>query len=120
VLRRARGLLLGLVAASAVVACQDPSGPEREISGPLIFGRHCARCHGSDGRGSAEVPTAKDLTNQSYMRSLSDEHLRMVIHNGKPPSMPGFAGQFTEPSLKVLIAYVRSLSQPEVADATRP
>lgn len=101
-------------------ACQNPTGPERELSGALIYARHCARCHGPDGQGTQEVPAAKDLSNASYMESLSDERLRMIIHNGKPPAMPGFQGQFAEPSLKVLIAFVRSLSRPEAATAARP
>jgi cytochrome c oxidase cbb3-type subunit 3 len=110
-------LAIGLASS---VSCQDPTGPEREISGELIYARHCARCHGPDGTGTREVPAAKDLTNVSYMETLTDERLRMIIHNGKPPAMPAFQGQFAEPSLKVLIAFVRSLSRPEAARASRP
>lgn len=116
----ARILACVVFAASLPAGCQNPTGPERELSGELIYARHCARCHGSDGKGTQEVPTAKDLTNTRYMETLSDERLRMIIHNGKPPAMPAFQGQFAEPSLKVLIAFVRGLSRPGAVEASRP
>ena len=37
--------------------------------------------------------------------------LLMTIRMGKPPTMPAFT-HFAEPSLKVLVAFVRQLSQP--------
>lgn len=96
----------------SVVGCENPTGPERPIEGKVIFNRHCARCHGMDGTGSKEAPSAKDLTNKAYLDRFTDDQLRMVIDNGRPPAMPGFRGEFAEPTLKVLIAYVRSLSDP--------
>lgn len=111
--------MLLLAAMPLLAACENPTGPERDIEGQQIFDRHCARCHGTDGKGSKESPSAKDLTNLSYMRTLSDERIRMTIHNGRPPAMPGFQGQFAEPSLKVLVAYVRSLSDPSVVGSTK-
>jgi mono/diheme cytochrome c family protein len=47
------------------------------------------------------------------MGQLSDDHISGVIREGRPPRMPGFGEQFLEPSRKVLIAYVRSLSAGE-------
>ena len=109
-----------IAAVLVLVACQASAGPERELSGERIYQRHCARCHGVDGRPTREMPTARDLTIDSYMKTVSDEQIKMVIQRGKPPQMPGFGMQFAEPSMKVLVAYVRSLSDPEVVGATRP
>ena len=92
------------------MACQSPSGPERELSGKRIYDRNCARCHGLDGKPTSESPSARDLTNRSYVSSLSDEAIRRTIEGGKPPSMPAFGGQFMEPSMKLLVAYVRELA----------
>jgi mono/diheme cytochrome c family protein len=116
--RRGAGGLFGHVrkamffaAALLAVGCKEPTGPEREISGAKIFAQNCARCHGRDGKGLPEVSGVRDLTDPGYMSSLSDERLRRVIRMGKPPNMPAFS-HFSEPTLKVLIAYVRSLSEP--------
>jgi len=112
--------LLGAVLVAAAAGCVVPAGPEKEISGKQLFLRHCARCHGEQGKGSPMMPSARDLTNQSYMATKNDDQVHRVIMSGKPPNMPAFGGQFGEPSMKVLVAYVRSLSDPSVANATKP
>lgn len=109
-----------MAAVSLLSGCVVPAGPEKEISGERLYQRHCARCHGSDGKGSELMPTAKDLTDPRYMSNRNDEQIERDIMAGRPPSMPAFGGQFGEPSMKVLVAYVRSLSEPSVAEATRP
>jgi mono/diheme cytochrome c family protein len=93
-----------------LAACGEAAGPEREISGEQIFARYCSRCHGPDGKGTVETPDAKDLSHRPTMDRLSDGRLRQIVMMGHPPEMPAFFGQFTEASLRVLIAHVRSLS----------
>lgn len=112
--------MLNLAALGLLAGCSEASGPERPLSGKSLYQRNCARCHGADGKGTPKVPAAKDLTNLSYMKTRSDADLRAAIMQGKPPTMPAFGGQFAEPSMKVLVAYVRSLSQPSVSGATEP
>lgn len=95
------------------VACGDPTGPTTPIAGKKIYDQYCARCHGFDGSGVPEQPaTASRLNSAAVMRSKSDQQIMGVIRAGKPPTMPGFASEFTEAKLMVLTAYVRSLSQP--------
>ena len=107
--------------ALAVSGCSQAAGPERELSGQVVYDRHCARCHGRDGRPTKEAPTARDLSNGSYMRSLSDRAIRRTIMMGKPPAMPAFGGQFLDPELALLVAYVRTLAPPppEAEEAER-
>lgn len=104
--------LLG--AALALAGCHEPTGPEREISGERLYQQHCARCHGPDGKGLKEVPGVRDLTDRGVMSTISDERIRTAIRMGRPPTMPAFT-HFAEPSLKVLAAYVRQLSEPAAA-----
>jgi len=101
-------------------ACTAPSGPERPISGKQIFARHCARCHGTDGRGTAAYAQSgiQDLSDPMYMNRIGDDQLRQIIRMGKPPKMPGFEGQFIEPSLGVLVAYVHSLAKQPVSSSS--
>ncbi|MFY0540222.1 hypothetical protein [Nannocystis pusilla] len=60
-----------------------------------------------------EVAGVRDLTDPGFMSTISDERMRRSIRGGRPPTMPSFP-HFSEPTLKVLVAYVRSLSQPEL------
>jgi len=111
--------------AAPAAACSDPAGPETELSGKQVYDRHCARCHGFDGRPNEVSPGARDLSNRSYIDSLGDDKVRAAIMMGRPPmgpdmppAMPAFGGQFSDPELKVLIGYVRSLSNPELGPQT--
>ncbi|MEZ4430325.1 MAG: cytochrome c [Nannocystaceae bacterium] len=104
----------------AAPGCQEPTGPVREISGERLYNQYCARCHGMDGKGLPEIEGVGDLTDPARMRTLSDDALRDAIRMGRPPKMPGFGRQFAEPSLDVLAAFVRRLSQPEPDEAKAP
>ena len=111
---------LALACLVAAGACTDPSGPERPLDGSVLFRRHCARCHGEDGRGVPEVPAARDLTDARVMHNLRNDQIKMVIRMGKPPGMPAFGDKFTDAALEVLVAHVRSLARDAPAPAPLP
>ena len=104
----------------AAAGCTDAAGPEQPMSGKQVYERQCSRCHGADGRPTKAAPTARDLTNRSYIDSLGDVQIRAAIMQGRPVMaapgqeklMPAFGNQFSEPELQVLVGYVRSLSNP--------
>ncbi len=98
------------IALACALACGETVGPEREIDGRLLYEQYCARCHGLDGRPVPEQPQARNLADRRIVDNLSDQAIEMMVRNGREPSMPAFRDQFTEASLMVLIAYVRSLS----------
>jgi cytochrome c oxidase cbb3-type subunit 3 len=105
-----RSLAIAVVATLVASGCSEVTGPEREIDGKQLYDQYCARCHGADGRGVSTQPQARDLSNIRIMDELSDESIEGTIRMGRPPAMPAFGEHFTEASLKVLVAYVRSLS----------
>lgn len=115
---------LGLLG-SGVLGCSDPTGPEVPIEGKRLFDQYCARCHGSDGRGTPEHPAAIGrLSDPVLMQGKNDNALMETIRRGKPPpapgqpaAMPAFGGEFTDAKIMVLVAYVRSLSAPPTAAA---
>lgn len=109
-----------LLAFATLVGCQNPTGPEREISGERLYSQNCARCHGADGKGVPEQPEARDLSDRGFVDGLSDMRLRGVIRAGKPPKMPGLGNQLTDAALMVLVAHVRSLSGSKGARARQP
>lgn len=100
-------------------ACQEATGPEREISGQQLYEQYCARCHGTTGRPMQGQTQARDLSDRRIVDTISDEAIKGAIRNGRPPAMPAFRDQFTDGALNVLIAYVRSLSGSE-GKHTRP
>ncbi|MBK6917893.1 MAG: cytochrome c [Deltaproteobacteria bacterium] len=106
----------GLVAAGVAVVlahatgCAEQAGPVHELSGQQLYEHYCARCHGVDGRPVPEQPQARNLSDRRIVDNLSDESIEMTIRMGREPAMPAFRDQFTEASLQVLVAYVRSLS----------
>ena len=110
-------LLLGLA------SCKDAAGPSREINGQEVYVRHCSRCHGIDGKGVAgqgSAVTPPDLTSAAFQRSTSDEKIKGIILQGKPPQMPGFSGQFIEPTVAVLVRYVRELGRTPAPSVSTP
>lgn len=87
----------------------DPNrvrGSERpEISvAELLWQKHCARCHGSEGRGGAEATI--DFSAAEVQARLSDSAIASTIANGKPP-MPAFAAELDASQIEELVAYVR-------------
>ena len=48
--------------------------------GQTLFNKHCAVCHGSEGKGGVGVP----LSLPSFINSVSDEYLIKTIRVGRP------------------------------------
>jgi len=78
-------VIIGLVMASTAVQAADLE-PFADYSGPQLFGRFCASCHGSLGFGDGPVaPTIKvmipDLTQLSKRSGgrFPDERVREII-----------------------------------------
>ena len=58
------------------------------MSGEQLYNRQCARCHGVDGRPTKAAPTARDLSNRSYMDSLGNDGITNAIMGGRPLGVP--------------------------------
>jgi mono/diheme cytochrome c family protein len=79
---------------------------------------HCATCHGANGRGSWRAtiffirPGA--LTDRQVMAQLPDDYIFSLIKNGGAtigkPGMPAFGYHLSDPEIRALVAYVRTLS----------
>lgn len=108
--RRASALV-----ALALAGCSQPTGPELVISGEQLYNQYCARCHGVDGVPTEAAPTASSFADPAVAARLNDEAMKGVIRAGRG-QMPGFGDRFTEATLQVFVAYVRSLS----AGAAKP
>jgi hypothetical protein len=67
----------------APAAGQDSSSIEQ------LFNQTCAACHGAGGTGGDRAPP---LVNSPHLRSLPDERIRTIIHEGTAGGMPPFSG----------------------------
>jgi len=73
--------------------------------GELLWMRNCARCHGADGQGGAQV--ALDFTAAEWQRDNDDATIARAIAAGKAPNMPAFASLLTPEQIEELVAQVR-------------
>lgn len=93
------------------------SSPESIAAGAKLYGRYCATCHGTvgkgDGAGGAKLnPKPSDLTDVEWKHGGTDVDIFQTIHDGvKNTAMKGFASRMTELELWDLVNYVRSLSK---------
>lgn len=84
--------------------------------GERVFRRHCARCHGDEGKGDGPDsvglnPQPAAFTSGQLKRGDSSSAIRGVILNGFPPVMPA-QRTLNEEELKAVIAHVRGLVRP--------
>jgi mono/diheme cytochrome c family protein len=106
--------------AAPAAGCQ----PGGEIRGDAARGaplhlRHCAGCHGVDGKSEVIVmhmdEPPKDQSDPVYMKTLPDEYLYLVICKGgaalgKNFIMPQFSDVISDQDIRDLIAWIRTFS----------
>ena len=103
----------------ALIAFAHPVDPDATAShesaaGPAeLYSRHCAKCHGKDGRAKglkAKAVGARNLTDADWQNRVSDERIFNSINNGKG-KMPGFGKKLSQTEVDSLVQYVRSLKK---------
>jgi len=80
--------------------------------GKMLYDRHCAGCHGTQGKGDGYKLLGADpanLTSPSTQRK-SDSVLLTTIHEGKP-NMPSWKVLLSEQDSRDVLAYVRTLAK---------
>ena len=94
--------------ASAVVFGKQPRRSESEnvnaetvLQGRQIFVKHCAECHGFDGRGD-------EGSNLRNVRA-GDKLVRQVIVGGIKGEMPAYGSFLNEADVRALVAYLHAL-----------
>lgn len=86
--------------------------PVRGASGEELFVKHCALCHGKDGK--AQSPAARKLGVKDLSGSkATDSELEKQVIEGKKDDrgnlkMPSFKDKFTPEEIKSLIDVVKS------------
>jgi mono/diheme cytochrome c family protein len=97
--------------------------PGSEMDGAALYARHCASCHGTDGRGDGwnapnlPAPPANHADAEAMSRR-PDDTLYDGIAAGAfvldgSPLMPAFADQLSPEQIRALVAHIRVLCQCE-------
>jgi mono/diheme cytochrome c family protein len=79
--------------------------------GKALFAKHCAGCHGKEGKGDGYKLLGRDpadLTAPSTAKK-PDTGLLQAIHKGRP-NMPAWEALLSDQESRDVLAYVRSLT----------
>jgi mono/diheme cytochrome c family protein len=118
--RAGAGLAVLLVAIGAGCTGPNQAGPAVPVDPVAMYGQMCARCHGADGRGDAEmkktIPTIRDFGDPQF-RAMAPEQIEQVIMAGRN-QMPGFGVSLSRPKIQHLGGYARQLG--DLASRGRP
>ena len=104
------GWLIGLIGASLATPLPQIALEE----GRDIYERHCADCHGPEGRGDGKQaislsPRPGNLIS-AQTSAKSDQDLLKIIANGRPrTAMTGWSERLSDEEQRAVLAYIRSL-----------
>jgi len=97
--------LAAIMAASTTAAFAQGSGADN-------YKAKCAMCHGADGLATGPMGKSLNISafNAPAVVKESDADLIAATKNGKG-KMQGFAGKLTDPQIKDVVAYIRTLQK---------
>ena len=103
-------MAFGMTAIPAVVEAESAAGRIEE--GKKLFVRHCAGCHGAEGKGDGYKLLGADPANlaSAVTKKQSDAALLKTIHEGRS-TMPAWNVRLSERDSRDVLAYIRSLSK---------
>lgn len=97
--------IVAVLATSTMAAFAQGSGAD-------TYKAKCAMCHGADGMATG--PTGKAMNvppfNSPAVAKMSEADMIAATKNGKG-KMPAYAGKLTDPQIKDVVEYVRTLEK---------
>jgi mono/diheme cytochrome c family protein len=82
------------------------------------WNKHCASCHGKDGKGQTKagrLAGVKNQTDPKYQATLNDEKMfksiKEGLKEGNKEKMKPSADKLTDEEIKALVAYVRQFKK---------
>jgi len=92
-----------------------PAGSAESVAaGKVRFTTMCTACHGADGKGNQALG-GPNLTDNIWLHGGSVDDIRETITKGRTNAMPAHLARLGETKVRLLAAYVLSLSRPAAA-----
>lgn len=90
--------------------------PVMAVSASRLYAKHCAECHGKDGRAQTSkgrFSHARDLTDAKWQDDVSDERIFNSIMNGRNVrgNMPAFSDKLNQKDTDELVGFVRKFKK---------
>jgi len=82
----------------------------RVSRGKEIFDKTCVACHGAEGKGNPALG-APNLTDRIWLHGSGEAAISETIAKGRTNQMPAHKGVLSEAKIRLLAAYVLSLSK---------
>lgn len=108
------GMLLGWIFTGIGYVLATPVTPMDLEQGRTIYERHCAECHGQEGRGDGRLATSLSprpgnlISAQTSVKS--DQELLKIIAKGRPrTAMVAWEERLSAEDQVAVLAYIRSL-----------
>ena len=96
-----------------------------DMRGKAIYEKHCAACHGTDGRADTPIgrllrPRPRNFADPIIMARVDDSQMFAAIKLGRPgTAMPSWGELLSPTDIFDVMHYIRSLAQPLPAGMTR-
>jgi mono/diheme cytochrome c family protein len=109
-------LTIGAIIVSSQLAIATPKETDPpnidQVKGRKIFAKHCAGCHGPEGKGDGYLLLGPDPANltRPTTKKKPDALLLQTIHEGKP-NMPSWKGRLSEDESRAVLGYIRALKK---------
>ena len=94
------------------------AGPSQAADVQANWTKHCASCHGKDGKGETKagrMAGVKDQTDAQYQAGLKDDKMftsiKEGLKDGAKEKMKPFKDKLSDDEIKALIAQVRSFKK---------
>lgn len=96
-----------LVEEKAAAVAPEPKAAQvaaTTADGPTLYKKHCAGCHGANGKGAFGPDLSAD-----YQYGKNTMAVQESIASGRPGNMPGFAQKLSQEEIETLTEYILSL-----------
>lgn len=91
----------------------ETSTAESVEAGKVIYKRHCASCHGPNGKGDGGMAlsggTPSDLTDETWDYGSTDGEIFVAIRDGVSSDMLAYKDKLSEKQIWQLVNFIRSI-----------
>ncbi len=92
----------------------EPKNAETLEAGKKLYARHCASCHGPQGKGDGGMALAggapSDLTDETWDYGSTDGEIFTAIRDGVSADMLAYKDKLNDQQIWQVVAFIRSLA----------